>query len=131
MIKFYYRQGCGSSQKAKSWFEKYKINVDMKRIGEISKQDLQKILSYMDGGIETITKRSSMSNPQTQNSLEMLLEMNLDEGLEYLSRNAYLLRSPIVLDENKVQVGYNMDDLRQFFPREYRRLELATDQSFI
>lgn len=105
-----------------SWFEKYKINVDSKRIGEISKQDLQKILSYMDGGLETITKRSSMSNPQTQNSLEMLLEMNLDEGLEYLSRNAYLLRSPIVLDDNKVQVGYNMDDLRQFFPREYRRL---------
>ena len=32
MIKFYYRQGCGSSQKAKSWFEKYKINVDMKKL---------------------------------------------------------------------------------------------------
>ena len=85
----------------------------------------------MDGGIETITKRSSMSNPQTQSTIDMLLEMNMDEGLEYLSRNAYLLRSPIVLDENKVQVGYNMDDLRQFFPREYRRLELATDQGFI
>ncbi|WP_431734228.1 ArsC/Spx/MgsR family protein, partial [Lactococcus formosensis] len=47
--------------------------------------------------------------------------------LKKADRNAYLLRSPIVLDDNKVQVGYNMDDLRQFFPREYRRLELSTD----
>ncbi|MGH2117998.1 ArsC/Spx/MgsR family protein, partial [Aerococcus sp. L_32] len=34
------------------------------------------------------------------------------------------LRRPIILDDKRLQVGYNEDEIRRFLPRSVRKLEL-------
>ncbi|MGL4482194.1 MAG: ArsC/Spx/MgsR family protein, partial [Lactococcus garvieae] len=34
-----------------------------------------------------------------------------------------LLRRPLILDDKRLQVGYNEDDIRKFLPRSVRRVE--------
>ena len=42
-----------------------------------------------------------------------------------ISKNPGLLRRPIIVDEKRLQVGYNEDEIRRFLPRQVRELELA------
>jgi len=35
-----------------------------------------------------------------------------------------MLRSPIIIDEKRIQVGYNEMDIRRFIPRKVRAYEL-------
>ncbi|MDV8934952.1 MAG: transcriptional regulator Spx, partial [Carnobacterium sp.] len=42
-----------------------------------------------------------------------------------------LLRRPIMLDEKRLQVGYNEDEIRRFLPREVRALELQQAQLLV
>ena len=43
-------------------------------------------------------------------------------------KNPSLLRRPIIMDDRRLQVGYNEDEIRRFLPRKVRRLELAEAQ---
>ncbi|WP_373849910.1 ArsC/Spx/MgsR family protein, partial [Jeotgalibaca porci] len=38
------------------------------------------------------------------------------------------LRRPIILDDKRLQVGYNEDEIRRFLPREVRAIELKKAQ---
>ncbi|HAF57306.1 MAG TPA: transcriptional regulator Spx, partial [Lactococcus lactis] len=40
-------------------------------------------------------------------------------------QNQKLLRRPLVVDEHRLQVGYNEDDIRKFLPRKVRQLGLV------
>ena len=42
-----------------------------------------------------------------------------------ISENPGLLRRPIIVDDKRLQVGYNEDEIRRFLPRQVRELELA------
>ena len=43
---------------------------------------------------------------------------------ELIQNNPGLLRRPIILDDKRLQVGYNEDEIRRFLPRSVRKLEL-------
>lgn len=45
-----------------------------------------------------------------------------------ISKNPGLLRRPIVIDDKRLQVGYNEDEIRRFLPRKVRELELVEAQ---
>ena len=44
--------------------------------------------------------------------------------MDLVQKNPGLLRRPIIMDEKRLQVGYNEDEIRCFLPREVRALEL-------
>ena len=52
------------------------------------------------------------------------MEMPLQELLDLVQKHPGLLRRPIIMDEKRLQVGYNEDEIRRFLPREVRALEL-------
>ena len=45
-----------------------------------------------------------------------------------ISKNPGLLRRPIIIDDKRLQVGYNEDEIRCFLPRKVRELELVEAQ---
>ena len=45
-----------------------------------------------------------------------------------ISKNPGLLRRPIIIDDKRLQVGYNEDEIRRFLPRKVRELELVEAQ---
>jgi len=45
-----------------------------------------------------------------------------------VQENPGLLRRPIMIDEKRLQVGFNEDEIRRFLPRDVRQLELRQAQ---
>lgn len=49
--------------------------------------------------------------------------------IDLVEKNPSLLRRPIIMDDRRLQVGYNEDEIRRFLPRKVRRLELEEIQA--
>ena len=60
-----------------------------------------------------IAKRSKVYKELNVN----LDELPLTELLELFQQNPGLLKTPIIMDERRLQVGYNEDEIRQFIPK--------------
>ena len=81
-------------------------------------------ITYEDGTEEIISTRSKVFQ-----KLDMDLdELPLPELLKLVQENPGLLRRPIMIDEKRLQVGFNEDEIRRFLPREVRALELRHAQ---
>ena len=77
-----------------------------------------------DGTEDIISKRS-----KAYQSLKVDLNALLMKALyKLISENPGLLRRPIIMDDKRLQVGYNEDEIRRFLPRQVRELELAEAQ---
>ena len=109
-----------STKKAKEWFVKNKIPYVERNVAKnpITLSELQKILRMtVDGTDEIIAKRSKVFK-----ELNVTLdELPLTELLELFQQNPGLLKTPIIMDEKRLQVGYNEDEIRQFIPRITRK----------
>jgi regulatory protein spx len=109
-----------STKKAKQWFEKYKISYVERNVVKdpITFGELQKILRMtVEGTDEIIATRSKIYKDLNVN----LDELPLTELLELFQKNPGLLKTPIIMDEKRLQVGYNEDEIRQFIPRKTRK----------
>jgi regulatory protein spx len=109
-----------SIKKAKEWFVKNKIPYVERNVAKdpITLSELQKILRMtVDGTDEIIAKRSKVYKELNVN----LDELPLTELLELFQQNPGLLKTPIIMDEKRLQVGYNEDEIRQFIPRKTRK----------
>ena len=127
MIKLFSTTNCTSSKKMKNWLienglEFREINV---LENSLRKEDLLKILSLTEKGAEEIiSKRSSIYKElSAQYDFDAL---TINQLLELITKNHKLLRRPLLIDDHRLQVGYNEDDIRQFLPRKVRRIELAS-----
>ena len=114
MIKVYYRKNCNSSRKVLEWFQEHSISIRKTPLNQIHSEDLVKILQLTDTGMPEITKSVSACRSLSKKKLVNLEKMKLKEGIDYLVANTELLRSPIILDLNKMMVGYNEENIRQF-----------------
>lgn len=96
------------------------IEIEMKKLVYITKQDLISILASTDEGITEILKRKSTMTLESSMKLYHLENINLNEALDYLLLHPELLKTPIVLDKNKYMIGYQEEVIRQFLPMSYR-----------
>ena len=55
----------------------------------------------------------------------------LQELYTIIKNNPGLLRRPIILDEKRLQVGYNEDEIRRFLPRKIRTFQLLEAQKMV
>ena len=51
-----------------------------------------------------------------------LEDLKLEELLALIEQYPNLLKRPIIVDGDKLQVGYNEDDIRKFVPRNIRKV---------
>ncbi|MEY8538198.1 ArsC/Spx/MgsR family protein [Lactococcus muris] len=124
MIKIYYRGSCGSSRRAFSWFEKYDIHVEKKRVSRLDKKELIQLLSFSNEGLKEILKSSDRSGKAVQKSLDHIMGLSFNESLDFLIAHPDIFQTPIIMGDNKLLIGYNEDEIRQFLPKEYRRRRL-------
>ena len=103
------------------WLEHYGISFEKQNISQITIDDLLKLLTLTTEGINELIKNPERVNPKNEEELEKIAEMKLQRALYYLKMNTSLFKTPIILDENNYMVGYNSDEIRRFFPREYRK----------
>jgi regulatory protein spx len=117
-----YGAACSSTRKARQWFVNNEVPyVERKILSEpLSVKELQGILRMtVEGTDEIISTRSKVYK-----DLNVKLDnLPLQELLELIHKYPRLLRSPIIVDEKRLQVGYHEDDIRQFLPRKTRKYQ--------
>jgi regulatory protein spx len=123
MIKIYTVASCSSCKKAKEWlidnhlpFEEINLITD-----KIPNMDLVKILSLTENGTEDIISRRSKAYERLNIDFDTL---PISKLIEVIQKNRTLLRRPLIVDDKRLQVGYNEDDIRKFLPRDVRTVEL-------
>ncbi|MGX7395574.1 transcriptional regulator SpxA [Carnobacterium mobile] len=123
MITLYTSPSCASCRKARAWLEENHIDYLEKNVFNepLTIEELKKILSLTENGTEEIISFRSQIFQNLNISLE---DISLGELLNLILENPGLIRRPILIDEKRLQVGFNEEDIRRFLPRDVRKLEL-------
>jgi regulatory protein spx len=127
MVTLYTSPSCTSCRKARAWLREHNIPYQERNIFSepLTMDEIKNILRMTENGTEEIISKRSKAYQD--------LHVNLDEVpmktlYNLIQKNPGLLRRPIIIDEKRLQVGYNEDEIRRFLPRDVRALELAKAQ---
>ncbi len=91
----------------------------------MNSSELKAILQMTEDGTEEIISTRSKVFQKLNMDLD---DLPLQELLELVQNNPGLLRRPIMIDDKRLQVGFNEDEIRRFLPRDVRQLELRQAQ---
>ncbi len=123
MIKIYYSPSCSSCRKVKKWFEEQKIPYEGVDIFShpLSKVELKEIITKcIDGTDDIISPRSKIVS---EGKIDFD-SMKISELIDFIQEHPSILRRPIIVDDRRVQVGYNEEEIRTFIPRARRLAEM-------
>ncbi|AIM24741.1 transcriptional regulator SpxA [Melissococcus plutonius] len=127
MLILYTSPSCTSCRKARTWLQNHNIPFNERNIfsESLSITELKTILRMTEGGTEEIISTRSKVFQKIGINLG---ELSLLELLSLIKENPGLLRRPIMIDEKRLQIGFNEDEIRRFLPRNIRQLELRQAQ---
>lgn len=115
MIKIYTSPFCSSCKKVKNYFKEKGIpvkNIDI-IAGDLTVEDIYEILKKSDYGIEEIVSSRSKIFKEKRPDFN---SMSVKQLAEFIVANPTILRRPIIVDDRKIQVGYDPDELTAFRP---------------
>ncbi|MGG3469833.1 transcriptional regulator SpxA [Neobacillus pocheonensis] len=130
MVTLYTSPSCTSCRKAKSWLEEHEIPYKERNIFSepLSMEEIKEILRMTEDGTDEIISTRS----KTFQKLDVNLDtMPLQDLFKLIKENPGLLRRPIIIDEKRLQVGYNEDEIRRFLPRRVRTFQLREAQRMV
>lgn len=127
MINLYVSSSCTSCRKARAWLNKHDVPFKERNIFSepLTKEEIVNILRLTENGTEEIISTRSRAFQELHVNLD---DLSIDQLLDLVEKNQSLLRRPIIMDDRRLQVGYNDDEIRRFLPRKVRRLELVKAQ---
>src|SRR5690606_3223677 len=111
MVILYTSPSCTSCRKARAWLEEHQISYTERNIFSepLTTEEIKGILRMTENGTDEIISTRSKIFQQLDVDLDTL---PLQELFELIQKNPGLLRRPIILDEKRLQVGYNEDEIR-------------------
>jgi len=123
MITIYTTPSCSSCRKAKKWLDDHRIPYSEKNIfnENITEDDLDLMLEHSQNGFEDIISTRSKIIRESDIDLD---GMRTNELKRFILDNPSVLKRPIMIDpkDNKMQVGYNDEEIRVFIPKRLREL---------
>ncbi|WP_099362294.1 transcriptional regulator SpxA [Fredinandcohnia onubensis] len=130
MVTLYTSPSCTSCRKAKSWLEENQIPYQERNIisDSLSIEEIKEILRMTEDGTDEIISTRSKVFQKLNVNLET---MPLQDLYKLIQENPGLLRRPIIIDEKRLQVGYNEDEIRRFLPRRVRTFQLKEAQRLV
>lgn len=127
MVNLYITSSCTSCRKAKAWLEEHNIEYIERNIitDPLTVDEIKSILCLTENGTDEIIS----TNSKTFQELNVIIEsLPLNELYELIMKNPKMLRRPIILDEKRLQIGYNDEDIRSFLPRKLRTFSYIESQ---
>ncbi|HEN2110627.1 TPA: transcriptional regulator SpxA [Enterococcus faecium] len=127
MLTLYTSPSCTSCRKARAWLQEHQIPFVERNIFSepLNSSELKAILQMTEDRTEEIISTRSKVFQKLNMDLD---DLPLQELLELVQNNPGLLRRPIMIDDKRLQVGFNEDEIRRFLPRDVRQLELRQAQ---
>ena len=122
-VTIYTQSSCSSSRKALKWLNENNITYTEKRTTSqpLTLAEFKNILSMTEDGTDEIIATNSNDFKNLAIDIDQL---SIQELYNLIQQHPRMLRSPILLDEKRIQVGYNEMDIRRFIPRKVRAFEL-------
>lgn len=123
MVTLYTSPSCTSCRKARAWLEENAIPYTERNVFKepLSRDEIKNILRMTEDGTEEII--STRSKPFAELDVK-LDDLSLSQLIEMIQQQPALLKRPLMIDEKRMQVGYNEDEIRRFLPHEVRQQEL-------
>ncbi|MGE6630987.1 transcriptional regulator SpxA [Bacillus sp. NPDC077027] len=127
MVTLYTSPSCTSCRKARAWLEEHNIPYQERNIFSepLSIDEIKEILRMTEDGTDEIISTRSKVFQKLNVNVE---SMPLQQLYQLINEHPGLLRRPIILDEKRLQVGYNEDEIRRFLPRTVRTFQLREAQ---
>ena len=122
MIKIYTISSCTSCKKAKTWLNKHQLPYKEQNLGKepLTKEEILTILSKTENGVESLVSKKNRYAKALNCDIDELI---VSEVIDLIKENPRILKSPILIDDKRLQVGYKEDDIRAFLPRSIRNVE--------
>ncbi|MGE6537758.1 transcriptional regulator SpxA [Bacillus luti] len=119
MVILYTTASCSSCRKAKAWLEEHQIDYTEKNIvsNSLTVDELKSILRLTEEGATEIISTRSKTFQELNINIEAL---SLNEFYKLIIEYPQMLRRPIMLDEKRLQIGFNEEEIRKFLPRSVR-----------
>ncbi|WP_125702855.1 Spx/MgsR family RNA polymerase-binding regulatory protein [Lacticaseibacillus daqingensis] len=127
MVYLYTSTSCTSCRKARAWLKANNIPFEERNImaDPLTAAEIRQVMAMTeDGTAEIISTRSKIF----QELGVELDDLTVSQLVELVVAHPGLLRRPIIMDNKRLQVGYNEDEIRRFLPRSVRALELQQAQ---
>lgn len=123
MITLFLSPSCTSCRKARAWLTEHEVPYQEHNIitNPLTSQELMAILSFTENGTEDIISTRSKVFQKLDVDVE---EMSISELIKLIADYPSLLRRPIIMDNKRMQIGFNEDEIRAFLSRDYRKQEL-------
>lgn len=124
MVTLYTSPSCTSCRKARAWLEANAIPYKERNVFKepLTRDEIKNILRMTEDGTEEIISTRSKLFSELDISFD---DLSLGELIEMIQKQPALLKRPLIIDEKRIQVGYNEDEIRRFLPHEVRQAELA------
>ncbi|MFA6800925.1 MAG: Spx/MgsR family RNA polymerase-binding regulatory protein [Acholeplasmataceae bacterium] len=121
MITIYTTPSCSSCRKAKKWLDDHKIHYEEKNLfnQRITEEDIDHMLEFAENGFEDIISTRSKIFKEQDLDID---DMRISELKAFILDHPSVLKRPIIIDGDKLQVGYNDEEIRVFIPRRLREL---------
>ena len=112
MVTIYTSPSCASCRKVKKWFIEQNIPFKEKNIfsSTLDENELKDILSKTENGTEDII--STRSNVFKEGNIDVD-NMSINQLVAFIKENPSVLKRPIIVDDRRVQVGYNEEEIRR------------------
>lgn len=122
MITIYTVSSCTSCKKAKTWLNAHQLTYKEQNLGKegITKEELLDILTKTENGVASIV---SSKNRYAKGLGVDIEELSVSEVIDLIMETPRILKSPILVDDKRLQVGYKEDDIRAYLPRSVRNVE--------
>ena len=122
MITIYTVSSCTSCKKAKTWLNAHQLTYKEQNLGKepLTKEEILTILSKTENGVESIVSSKNRYAKALNCDID---ELSVSEVIDLIQDNPRILKSPILIDDKRLQVGYKEDDIRAFLPRSIRNVE--------
>lgn len=129
-VTIYTQASCSSSRKALKWLKENNIDYKEKRITShpLTLAEFKEILSMTEDGTDEIIATNSNDFKNLNIDIDQL---SIQQLFNLIQAHPRMLRSPILLDEKRIQIGYNEMDIRRFIPRKVRAFELNAMQKVV
>ncbi|WP_406687687.1 transcriptional regulator SpxA [Rossellomorea vietnamensis] len=119
MVNLFLTPSCTSCRKARAWLEEHSIEFEERNMltEPLTPDEIKSILRLTENGTEDIISKQSKAYQELKVDIDSL---PLQDLYKLIRENPLILKRPIMLDEKRLQIGYNDEEIRSFLPRKVR-----------
>lgn len=120
MVVLYTSAGCVSCRKAKQWLKQNDIDFLEKNIFSVllDENEISYLASRCENGFDDIVSKRSKVVREAKIDLDNL---SFKEMVSFIQQNPSSLKRPILIDTDKLLVGFNDEEISTFLPSEIKQ----------